>query len=216
LGKIAQDVLRYFYILTCKTRFASYICIMKSGWTQHRFSGGALALDLVNTVVHRADPARTFDRLADEGGAAEFAEAAAAFRDDELGAGFQFTPAQAAEFYKLLDLREKIYASFAPVSVNPARRLSALSALLGASERALADTEPDSLLCQSVLSWMRINAPEMRARLRACPNCDWLFLDKSRNGSRIWCDMAVCGNRQKAKLNYEKRRRHPGQESKAA
>jgi predicted RNA-binding Zn ribbon-like protein len=194
---------------------------MKSGWTQHRFSGGALALDLVNTVVRRSDPARSFDRLADEGGAAEFAEAAAAFREDELGAGFKFSPAQdavarGAEFSKLLDLREKIYASFAPASANAARRLSSLRGLLGASERALAETEPDSLLCHSVLSWMRLNAPQMRARLRACPDCDWLFVDKSRNGSRIWCDMAVCGNRRKAKLNYDRKRRQPKGEPRAA
>jgi predicted RNA-binding Zn ribbon-like protein len=191
---------------------------MKSGWTQHRFAGGALALDLVNTVVRRSDPARVFDRLASMGDAALFAEAAAAFREDELGQGFQFTPVRegGAEFAMLLDLREKIYANFKPASANAAMRLSALSALLGASERALADAEPDSLLCHAVLSWMRINAPEKRARLRACPNCDWLFLDKSRNGSRIWCDMAVCGNRQKAKLNYDRKRRQPRQERNAA
>jgi predicted RNA-binding Zn ribbon-like protein len=40
------------------------------------------------------------------------------------------------------------------------------------------------------------------ARVKTCPNCDWIFLDKSKNGSRIWCDMAVCGNRNKARLHY--------------
>jgi predicted RNA-binding Zn ribbon-like protein len=196
--------------------FASYIYSMASDWTQHRFSGGALALDLVNTAVRRSDPARAFDRLASAGDAVQFAEAAASFREDELGGGFQFSPAGAMEFSKLLDLREKIYASFAPAPLNPAKRLSALSSLLGASERALADTESNSLLCHAVLSWMRLNAPDKRARLRACPNCEWLFIDKSRNGSRIWCDMAVCGNRQKAKLNYNKKRRQTKPEPKAA
>jgi predicted RNA-binding Zn ribbon-like protein len=189
---------------------------MDSEWTQHRFSGGALALDLVNTVVRRSDQARALDRLGGSGDAVRFAEAAAAFRRDELGAGFQFCAPKAAEFSKLLDLREKIYANFAPADNGPASRLTALSNLFGASERALADTEADSLLCHAVLSWLRINAPEKRARLRACPACDWLFLDRSRNGSRIWCDMAVCGNRQKARLSYGKRRLKPKKESKAA
>ena len=43
-------------------------------------------------------------------------------------------------------------------------------------------------------------------RLRICPNCNWLFLDRSRNSSRLWCDMAVCGNRQKAKRHYLRHR----------
>lgn len=39
------------------------------------------------------------------------------------------------------------------------------------------------------------------ARVRACAadNCQWLFLDTSRNHSRRWCKMQVCGNRMKAR-----------------
>jgi predicted RNA-binding Zn ribbon-like protein len=38
-------------------------------------------------------------------------------------------------------------------------------------------------------------------RLRACdnPECRWLFLDTSKNHTRRWCDMQVCGNRMKAR-----------------
>jgi predicted RNA-binding Zn ribbon-like protein len=38
-------------------------------------------------------------------------------------------------------------------------------------------------------------------RIRACasPACRWLFLDVSKNHSRRWCDMKVCGNRSKAR-----------------
>lgn len=37
-------------------------------------------------------------------------------------------------------------------------------------------------------------------RLKACRkhSCLWAFYDHSKNGSRTWCDMAVCGNRVKA------------------
>jgi predicted RNA-binding Zn ribbon-like protein len=37
-------------------------------------------------------------------------------------------------------------------------------------------------------------------RLKQCPqpDCGWLFYDRSKNNSRRWCDMAVCGNRMKA------------------
>lgn len=36
-----------------------------------------------------------------------------------------------------------------------------------------------------------------RPRLRACGNrrCGWLFVDRSANGRRRWCDPKACGNR---------------------
>lgn len=38
-------------------------------------------------------------------------------------------------------------------------------------------------------------------RLKACraDDCKWAFVDTARNRTRIWCDMAVCGNREKAR-----------------
>jgi predicted RNA-binding Zn ribbon-like protein len=37
--------------------------------------------------------------------------------------------------------------------------------------------------------------------VHACrsPTCRWLFLDNSKNHSRRWCDMKLCGNRMKAR-----------------
>ncbi|MCU1439906.1 MAG: hypothetical protein JWP85_903 [Rhodoglobus sp.] len=43
-----------------------------------------------------------------------------------------------------------------------------------------------------------------RVKLCPCDDCGWAFYDASRNGSRTWCDMAVCGNRVKAKTFREK------------
>jgi predicted RNA-binding Zn ribbon-like protein len=45
------------------------------------------------------------------------------------------------------------------------------------------------------------------ARVKACQadNCLWAFYDSSRNRSGRWCDMAVCGNREKVRT-YRSRR----------
>ncbi len=47
-------------------------------------------------------------------------------------------------------------------------------------------------------------------QLRACPidegGCGWLFLDRSRNGSRRWCAMEDCGTRAKIRKLGERRR----------
>ena len=44
-------------------------------------------------------------------------------------------------------------------------------------------------------------------RLKACRRdvCHWLFYDRSRNRSAVWCQMAVCGNRIKTKAYRERR-----------
>jgi predicted RNA-binding Zn ribbon-like protein len=43
-------------------------------------------------------------------------------------------------------------------------------------------------------------------RLKACPaeDCEWAFYDRSRNRSRTWCMMEVCGNRAKVR-NFRER-----------
>jgi predicted RNA-binding Zn ribbon-like protein len=59
-------------------------------------------------------------------------------------------------------------------------------------------------LALAVLDATRLD-PE---RVRRCgrPGCVLLFYDTSKNGTRRWCDMAVCGNRAKAAAHYERRR----------
>jgi len=45
------------------------------------------------------------------------------------------------------------------------------------------------------------------ARLKACRDetCEWAFYDHTKNRSGAWCNMAVCGNRAKARAYRERR-----------
>ncbi|HLJ61609.1 MAG TPA: ABATE domain-containing protein [bacterium] len=54
-----------------------------------------------------------------------------------------------------------------------------------------------------------LTSPDLR-RVRRCAgaDCDWLFMDLSRNRTRRWCDMKGCGNRAKARRYYERHRAH--------
>jgi predicted RNA-binding Zn ribbon-like protein len=47
------------------------------------------------------------------------------------------------------------------------------------------------------------------ARLKACTSdeCLWAFYDRSRNRSRQWCSMEVCGNRAKTRAYRAKQRK---------
>lgn len=45
-------------------------------------------------------------------------------------------------------------------------------------------------------------------RVKACPrdDCQWAFLDQSRNRSRRWCSMEVCGNVEKSRSFRQRHR----------
>jgi hypothetical protein len=45
-----------------------------------------------------------------------------------------------------------------------------------------------------------------RLKICAAGECRWAFYDRSRNRSRTWCSMRVCGNRTKAR-NWRQRTR---------
>ncbi|RZT17007.1 putative RNA-binding Zn ribbon-like protein [Kribbella sp. VKM Ac-2569] len=65
---------------------------------------------------------------------------------------------------------------------------------------------PDRLVVAAV---ELVRGVELR-QLRACPvddgGCGWLFLDRSRNGSRRWCAMEDCGTRAKIRKLGARRR----------
>jgi predicted RNA-binding Zn ribbon-like protein len=44
-------------------------------------------------------------------------------------------------------------------------------------------------------------------RVKTCgkESCGWLFVDRSRNRSRRWCDMSDCGNAEKARRFHQRR-----------
>ncbi len=39
-------------------------------------------------------------------------------------------------------------------------------------------------------------------QLKTCPSCGWFFLDTTKNRSRRWCSMAMCGGNAKARRYY--------------
>nr|WP_245975598.1 CGNR zinc finger domain-containing protein [Amycolatopsis palatopharyngis] len=52
----------------------------------------------------------------------------------------------------------------------------------------------------------RLNVLGEWERMKICPadDCRWAFFDHSRNRSRTWCSMQVCGNREKARAWRER------------
>lgn len=193
---------------------------MTVSWTPHRFTGGILALDTANTVVLRNDREKTFDRFDDPAEIARFAEAASGFRAAELGGRQLDAPEPNGIKPAVLTIREAtdrlfrhavskgaIATGLLPEFLTAcAAGLSGSTAEIGMPGQPFGDPATpiafEAALAVSALSLLR---DETVARLRICPNCSWLFVDRSRNSSRLWCDMAVCGNRQKANRYYRRR-----------
>lgn len=181
---------------------------MSFTWTAHRFSGGALALDVANSVVLRFDPERRIDRFADPSAMDSFAEAANIYSAERERFG-TLVPAPPQNRNSLIGLREATDRHFrAQVEAEDrpdllADLLEAIAAVLRTPAGDSQGTSLDVATAHSALSLIASREPD---RLKICPNCCWLFLDRSRNRSRTWCDMAVCGNRTKAKRHYRRNR----------
>lgn len=61
--------------------------------------------------------------------------------------------------------------------------------------------------------------PTGRARICAGHSCGWLFIDSSKGGQRVWCEMGTCGNAAKTRRhqeNMERRRRAMRQPARGA
>lgn len=182
-------------------------------WTPHRFAGGALALDVANSVILRFDPARRIDRFADVPALDAFPAAANRYCAESARFG-ALLPVAERNRAKLLALREATDRHFRAQAAGEdstelmADLLEAIALVLRGADSAKDTMALDTATAHSALSLAANPEPD---RLKICPNCGWLFLDRSRNRSRTWCDMAVCGNRSKARRHYHRSKEEAGE-----
>ncbi len=90
-----------------------------------------------------------------------------------------------------------------PAALNAAAERARLTVALDAAGRATVTAQADGIdrVAGRLLGIVaRAQAEGTWERLKACPwhTCHVAFYDHSRNHSRTWCSMAVCGNRAKA------------------
>ena len=165
-------------------------------WTPHRFSGGRLVLDICNTVILRHDVVRSLDRFAIQEQLEAFPAAAAKMSQEN----WSFADL-AGQFGNVKELREAADRHFRAAARTSSNNII-LAELL--EQCVIALRGGSNLAASTAHSALRLIA-DNNARIKICQGCGWLFDDKSKNQKRIWCDMAVCGNRSKARRNYSKR-----------
>jgi predicted RNA-binding Zn ribbon-like protein len=191
--------------------------------------GGVLCLDFANTTSTRSQELRrdylpSYDELVAwsrhagilTGDEADILEAQAARRPDLA----------ASVLERVIVLREMIYRIFAAIAYGQQPEPVDLIALNAALHQALARLEVlptkdgfewgwaqgeddlDCMLWPIVRSAADLLTSETVRRVSQCvrQGCDWLFVDTSKNHSRRWCTMNVCGSRVKMRRYYRRRK----------
>jgi predicted RNA-binding Zn ribbon-like protein len=199
------------------------------GTSDFGFVGGVLALDFVNTGSHRVvGPFK--ERLDDYGELVRFAEEAVAIDQAEGEVLRSMANADAHEAADVVgaarELREAIYRAFSARGRGENANAGDLEVISrhyadAVRHQHLANTPdgfqfawPDPPVSLAQVLWpMAVSATELLvsddvARVKECAtdNCNWLFLDASKNKSRRWCEMKECGNRAKARRHYARKK----------
>jgi predicted RNA-binding Zn ribbon-like protein len=70
--------------------------------------------------------------------------------------------------------------------------------------------ELQTMLWPIALSALDLATSDEAGSVKQCPGhdgrCGWLFLDRTKNRSRRWCTMRICGNAQKTQQQNARRR----------
>ena len=192
-------------------------------------SGGVLCLDFANTVSWRkldqgaADHVRSYDDLI------AFAEQSKALTPEwaaDVRAHARLHPREAKHaLRRALLYRESLYRAFSALVHRKAVQPGDLERINHVAIEALAhrrlvqvghgyrwQSQWDDKTMSDLILWLvaqsatELLTSSQLSTVRMCeaPDCAWLFLDQSRNRSRRWCDMKICGNRQKARRHYQR------------
>lgn len=181
-------------------------------------SGGALCLDFANTVSKRpATPMERVETVADllewmqKAGILSAAEMRRRLEESRTG-----DAQAAADLERARRGREILYLLFSDVAAQrDVRRM--LDLFTAEWRRVLPSTTMtrrgqairweydgprdsiDALLWPVLWSAAELLASPDLSLVRECAarDCGWLFVDRSRGHRRRWCDMQVCGNREK-------------------
>jgi predicted RNA-binding Zn ribbon-like protein len=121
---------------------------------------------------------------------------------------------------RLLALRESLRAllrgnngeEIEPVELAPLEEAAARSRFRttfhdGRLDLAPARSDLSGFEARLLLAIERLQSHGAWPRLKACTDdeCQWAFYDTTRNHSRTWCSMDVCGNREKTRRYRERK-----------
>lgn len=184
--------------------------------------GGDVALDFVNTV----DGEPAFDHLQSYGDLVAWGHRVGLISEEaarHLMREVRERPAEAETTHaRALALRDVLYEIFRAIAGGERPLSVHLETLCGYESEALARATlapdgdnfvwawPDERDLGSVIYPVVHAAVELLTkgrldRIKGCVACHWIFLDLSKNKSRRWCSMEVCGTNEKVRRYLSRR-----------
>jgi predicted RNA-binding Zn ribbon-like protein len=195
---------------------------------------GEVCLDFINTLDNRPVPEHLHEMLSSYEDLAEWAVEAGAINAKQRAALTQeakLHPAKASSVLRrAIDFRETLYRIMEGLLAK--KRPSeddrqAFNSVLGEAyshlqlhpiRQGFGLDWPDDPIGLEAVVWpiarsaaQLLTSPDLQ-RVRECGSstCRWFFVDRTKNGSRRWCDMKVCGNRTKAQRFYHRKKSNTG------
>jgi len=193
------------------------------------FIGAHLATDFLNTSSYRYDKTRAHEHIQTYADLVEFARQAG-----EIGAALarrliaqaEAQPEKAAQIYRrAVALREATWTAFSRIAHEreaPREAVDLISA-------EAADTQAHARLDRVLDGWQwqwpdddmarplwpiaraaaDLLTSEDRRLLRECADdtCAWMFVDRTKNHSRRWCNENTCGSRTKVRAFRQRQKR---------
>lgn len=197
--------------------------------------GGRICLDFANTVGQH-EPVQLNEWLHGYDDLVWWALRADALPESEAEGLFARARAHpdeaAAVFDRALALREVVFRIFSAIAAKrdadpadmaalnaeiavamPHARIAAVAPGSGGCDWAWEETGAlDRVLWPVARSAAEALTSDDVRRIGECAGdeCQWLYVDTSRNHSRRWCVMADCGNRAKARRHYHRQKQSSG------
>ncbi|WP_448003376.1 CGNR zinc finger domain-containing protein [Agromyces bauzanensis] len=182
--------------------------------------GGAVALDLMNTMSERLSDDRVVEYLVDYGEVVRFAQQLGLIDDEQERAVRGLAsrhPAEAiAEWSRVVELREALYAAcYEGGPIDPVVQAHAEAVASGTLTRAGDGWEWDFPVDLALprrriaLAAVELLLRDDLDRLAQCADadCGWVFLDTSPRHNRRWCVASDCGNRNRVREHYARVKR---------
>lgn len=184
------------------------------------YIGGDIAADFANTTSNRYTPEQLHEHIQTYADLVEFARLGELIRPALarrlIGAAEQHAEKATQVFRRTVALREAVWGALSRIALGKEPMPADVAVISREAADAMAhaavvknddgfawDWTDDDDLARPLWPIARAAADlltsDTRAHVRECADdtCAWLFIDRTKNHSRRWCDMQGCGTRNK-------------------